>query len=388
MGFISKEGLEELDNYKYKGAGWTTLDKLMNPFWEWCDLLIPYRVAPNLITFIGFFFMGASYLMMLYYDRTLTQVIPTWVYFTSAFFQFIYQTLDAVDGKHARRTKSSSPLGQLFDHGCDSFSLSFLLLSISQSTRLGSGLSSLLYFNLIQWIFYASNWAEHYTGELRTGVGNFGVTEGELIIIAAITITGIDADFLTTPIATVIQKVGLGDSVPQEFINRFLFIDLKDLVIYTIEVGVFLILIVYAGGTIIRAKKPLKALSEFLPHTMNMLACIIWSQLPIFQDNVAWILLICGVIYSLITSRVIVCSLTKMDYPIIQLEYLVNLLTAVFLKYYYIDNPRACLIGLGVLTVYVALSSIFWARGCVNQITSYLGIYCFSIDKRERVKLQ
>jgi phosphatidylglycerophosphate synthase len=29
----------------------------------------------------------------------------------------ILQTFDAVDGKQARRTNSSSPLGELFDHG-------------------------------------------------------------------------------------------------------------------------------------------------------------------------------------------------------------------------------------------------------------------------------
>jgi hypothetical protein len=41
MGFITDEGLLELDNNHYKGAGYTPLDKLMNPFWEWCDTLIP-----------------------------------------------------------------------------------------------------------------------------------------------------------------------------------------------------------------------------------------------------------------------------------------------------------------------------------------------------------
>lgn len=35
---------------------------------------------------------------------------------------FIYQSLDAIDGKQARRTNSQSPLGELFDHGCDSVS--------------------------------------------------------------------------------------------------------------------------------------------------------------------------------------------------------------------------------------------------------------------------
>ena len=35
---------------------------------------------------------------------------------------FIYQSLDAIDGKQARRTKQATPLGELFDHGCDSVS--------------------------------------------------------------------------------------------------------------------------------------------------------------------------------------------------------------------------------------------------------------------------
>lgn len=33
----------------------------------------------------------------------------------------------ALQGKQARRTKSSSPLGQLFDHGCDALSVHLLL---------------------------------------------------------------------------------------------------------------------------------------------------------------------------------------------------------------------------------------------------------------------
>jgi phosphatidylglycerophosphate synthase len=43
--------------------------------------------------------------------------------------------MDAIDGKQARKTKSSSPLGQLFDHGCDSFSLTFFILAICQAIR-------------------------------------------------------------------------------------------------------------------------------------------------------------------------------------------------------------------------------------------------------------
>jgi len=32
---------------------------------------------------------------------------------------WLYSTFDNVDGKQARRTGTSSPLGEIFDHGCD-----------------------------------------------------------------------------------------------------------------------------------------------------------------------------------------------------------------------------------------------------------------------------
>lgn len=44
-----------------------------------------------------------------------------------------YQTMDAIDGKQARRTGSAGPLGQLFDHGCDSISTTFICMSIMAS---------------------------------------------------------------------------------------------------------------------------------------------------------------------------------------------------------------------------------------------------------------
>lgn len=47
---------------------------------------------------------------------------PRWAALLCAAGIFIYQTLDAIDGKQARRTNSASPLGELFDHGCDSLS--------------------------------------------------------------------------------------------------------------------------------------------------------------------------------------------------------------------------------------------------------------------------
>jgi len=73
----------------------------------------------------GFFFIVLSYALIYAYIPDLKGVAPSWVYYACAANLFIYQTLDAIDGKQARRTSSSSPLGELFDHGKSAF-LNFL----------------------------------------------------------------------------------------------------------------------------------------------------------------------------------------------------------------------------------------------------------------------
>ncbi len=60
-----------------------------------------------------------AHALMHHYSPTLSEAAPNWVYAAIALCMFLYQTFDAIDGKQARRTKSGSPLGQLFDHGCD-----------------------------------------------------------------------------------------------------------------------------------------------------------------------------------------------------------------------------------------------------------------------------
>jgi ethanolaminephosphotransferase len=46
-----------------------------------------------------------------------------------------YRLLDALDGKHARNTKMSSPMGELFDHACDSVGTSFLVLIVFKALK-------------------------------------------------------------------------------------------------------------------------------------------------------------------------------------------------------------------------------------------------------------
>lgn len=61
---------------------------------------------------------------------------PTWVYVLNFATTLIYMHLDCLDGKQARRTGSSTPLGQLFDHGCDALTLHFLVSSPAAAATL------------------------------------------------------------------------------------------------------------------------------------------------------------------------------------------------------------------------------------------------------------
>jgi phosphatidylglycerophosphate synthase len=52
---------------------------------------------------------------------------------------FVYRLLDEMDGKQARKTGNSSPVGLMFDHGCDSFTVALLCLMMSKMMQIGNG---------------------------------------------------------------------------------------------------------------------------------------------------------------------------------------------------------------------------------------------------------
>lgn len=105
----------------------------MHPFWNKAVLLCPTWVAPNLLTLVGFLACIGHYLLPTIYDYDFTassmdsnHPIPNWAWALSSFLLFASHTLDGIDGKQARRTGTSSPLGELFDHGCDAWAAVFI----------------------------------------------------------------------------------------------------------------------------------------------------------------------------------------------------------------------------------------------------------------------
>ena len=164
------------------------MDKVLTPFWNRSVELLPLWMAPNLVTLIGLFVLALNAAYYLYHDLTMSQHFNPFWYFISALSYFFYQTMDAIDGKQARRTGTSSPLGQLFDHGCDAWS-SFITVFIPiQVMKVGATTPFFLYFTGVQTIFYLANWEEYHTDILRCSYGIFGLTECQLVIIGLIMI--------------------------------------------------------------------------------------------------------------------------------------------------------------------------------------------------------
>jgi len=390
MVFITDEGLKKLDEYKYRSGGYSKLDNIINPFWERVEKALPRTMAPNMVTFIGFIFEAMSYLCMLYYDATLTKEIPAWTFFFAAFCQFVYQTMDAVDGKHARETKSSSPLGQLFDHGCDSFSINFLFLTTAQACRLHDPSSLIIFIFAGQLNFFASNWNEYHTKILRTHVGNFGVTEGELMIIAVLLVTGIFGQHVwdINAIALMDPKGDLTIKLLKDPLTRWLLnVQLKTVLLTAIELSGIVLVIKFFSETLQVAKNKQEAVLQYIPIAILFLTMWIWKDLEIFQVETGCVMLTGGLIFSLISSKLIVCSLTEMKTPLLSVEATIMLSFGIFMhlvhgtKLHKYDQY----IIWGLLA-FVTIAIIDWAHECITEITSHLGIYCFSLERRQKKK--
>jgi len=176
MGFyVTEKNLKALDKYKYVGNDRSILAPYFQYWWRFAVNYLPEWLAPNTVTLIGLFFMIASYFVNVYYCPNVKGIAPAWTYLFHAFCVFMYQTLDALDGKQARKTYSSSPLGELFDHGCDALTTSFLAIVTTSTMQFGTNGYLLFFFLNSLTVFFFAQWEEYYTGVMELGVIN--VTE-------------------------------------------------------------------------------------------------------------------------------------------------------------------------------------------------------------------
>ncbi|KAK7828629.1 choline/ethanolaminephosphotransferase 1 [Quercus suber] len=135
-------------------------------------------------------FLVVSALLGYIYSPRLDSAPPRWVHFAHGLLLFLYQTFDAVDGKQARRTNSSSPLGELFDHGCDAIACALEALAFGSTAMCGR---DTFWFWVISAVpFYGATWESYFTNTLILPALN-GPTEGLMLIYFAHFFTAIVA---------------------------------------------------------------------------------------------------------------------------------------------------------------------------------------------------
>ncbi|ORZ37489.1 CDP-alcohol phosphatidyltransferase-domain-containing protein [Catenaria anguillulae PL171] len=189
--YLSDRALDNLRLYRYSAVDKSPVSNyILKHYWNWAVTLFPMWMAPNLITLIGFGFVWLNLLFILILMPDLAGPGPSWIYFSFAAGIWLYSTFDNIDGKQARRTGTSSPLGELFDHGCDALNCS--VGAIVQAASLGLG--STWYTGAVAFMttvaFYFSTWEEYHTGTLYLGYIN-GPTEGLIIACVMSIISGI-----------------------------------------------------------------------------------------------------------------------------------------------------------------------------------------------------
>ncbi|EEB09140.1 diacylglycerol ethanolaminesphotransferase [Schizosaccharomyces japonicus yFS275] len=187
---LTRTQLKNLRNYRYSGIDQSLMSRyVLKPYW-WNQLLkvIPLNMAPNLITLTGLGFVLINVATLVLYKYVWGVEIPRWVYYTWAVGLFLYQSFDAIDGSQARRTGTSSPLGQLFDHGVDAINTSLEALLFLHCMKSSLNLCVVAQFGCL-FYFYASTWEEFHTGTLYLSYVS-GPVEGILIVVAIFTVTG------------------------------------------------------------------------------------------------------------------------------------------------------------------------------------------------------
>jgi phosphatidylglycerophosphate synthase len=144
--------------------------------WVWSPLVgrIPDRVSANTLTILGTVLSASAFgITALFPASRLTCAV-------AAVLIFIYLTLDNIDGAHARRTGTSSPLGEFLDHWLDALNLSFLFVGAIHTWRIQDD-RAVLVMMVAVWSYTMTFWEQKVTSRINlAAVGN---VEGIFVVV-------------------------------------------------------------------------------------------------------------------------------------------------------------------------------------------------------------
>ncbi|KRZ08902.1 Choline/ethanolaminephosphotransferase 1 [Trichinella zimbabwensis] len=372
---LSQAQLKRLLEHRYCSQDRSILSELfMNNFWNWLVERYPLWIAPNALTFVGLMTNVVSTLILAWYSPDAKQTAPFWVYMICALSLFFYQSLDATDGKQARRTETATPLGELFDHGCDSISQTFIVMQICMALQLGYyPIVVMLFWVSATLMFYCAHWQAYVSGMLR--FGRFDVIEAQFCIMAICTVTsicgpevwknelfGIELKILITALAALIAVIALYSPLT---------------VVFTGGVG--------KNGSTVADTSVLFPAVPLAAVVLPPMIIFCKSTSNAFLTHIVLYFIMFGIVSAKITCKLVIGHMTKSELQLSDSIFCGPL--ALFFNQYFdtaINEYPLLLICL----VWCAFCFICQSVLLVKQICNYLKIECFRIPTSKSLRVR
>ncbi|KAF2281214.1 ethanolaminephosphotransferase 1 [Westerdykella ornata] len=385
---VSEEALQHLRLYKYSSVDKSFISRyVLKHYWNGFVELLPMWLAPNLVTLLGFCFILGNIIILELYVPDLVGPAPSWVYFSFAFGLWMYSTMDNVDGKQARRTGTSSPLGELFDHGIDS--LNCTLASLLEVAAMGYGASKTGAFTALVPVLpmFFSTWETYHTHTLYLGYFN-GPTEGLIIACLIMCASGYyGPDIWSTPLAAFAPSY-------EKYLDDITF---RDLWVPIILVAFFVAHLPACVVNVARARRaqnlPIAPLfCEWIPIIVFVGASMAWLGSPysfILKDNhLVLYCLVMSLVCGRMTTKIILAHLTRQPFPYWTVMLVPMVGGALLVNHPYVTlkgttfGPVSANFELWYLRAYFVFAAVVygrWAHLVITSICNFLGINCLTI---------
>lgn len=248
----------------------STLARLLQPFWNACLTLVPERVAPNLLTVLGSLAVAVPTALAMSWAPTWTEPVPAWLMALQIAGIFLFQTLDALDGKQARKTGSSSPLGSWLDHALDIATCQLMFIGGLITLGIGQGWHAWLMLAFIVVNNYLLHWESSHTKMLILGNGT-SITDVQVTVMVVHALgIALPAGFFMAPLSTHIPALTGGAGADLTVAGVFV-------VVSTVGVGGL-----GAVASIVRARSTDVPLFESVRRAISVLVPILPTTAALF----------------------------------------------------------------------------------------------------------
>lgn len=389
---LTYDGVTQIAYHKYVSGSSTALDLALNSTWQYLTDLLPMHIAPNMVTTLGGLHCILAYVVTWHYTENFSSAVPDWVLLLNAYCSAVYYTLDCMDGKQARRTGTSSPLGQLFDHGIDCFclqqhiSMCMAWLVMPDSKWLWASQAGL------QFSFFMAQWEEYYTGVLPHATGNLGVTE----VNYGLAVFSFVNAFM--PDRAALYSRAVSDLVPPTIFNNaikpaleWIGIDAAGFQLkHALTMGWYLMctvlgtlcLIRVVSSQIVAKQSVVAAVSKLIsPAVLCMAPFAVDST--ILQRETRWFSLAFGLALTHITIKLIVFSMARQAVAAMQFADVLPLaLACLWVRYDARWKEPGIHLLLQVLTITYGIRIVLWTKAAVRQLCDRLDIHLLTIKPK------